>query len=201
MPDVDDEIAKLRGQIKTILYGVIQEEREEADKIAKKYNQKSYLGKVEANLEAEAKGVANVAVGIWDGIKAIGSAIKEVGEKAGEYIFDPTNAPETFKEDVKAVKAKYYEFKDTSTQAFDIYQTLKSDPETAKMLEDFASEYIKAQHSTEMFENAFAIIAGVVLTLITGGAAAAALGTRFAAASAKLAPLLEKLAKILKEKK
>ncbi len=124
-----------------------------------------------------------------------------MGEQAGEYILDPSNAPETFKEDVKAVKAKYYELKHASEKAIDIYQTLKDDPATAEMLEHFASEYIDAQHSTELFENAAAMVAGIGLTLITGGAAAAALGTRFAAATAKLAPLLEKLATTLKKKK
>ena len=201
LPDAPKKIADLRKQIKTILDDVIKEERAEARKIAKEYNKKSYLGKVGENLKAEARGVGHVVEGIWSGIKAIGSAIKEVGEQAGEYILDPSNAPETFKEDVKAVKAKYYELKHASEKAIDIYQTLKDDPATAEMLEHFASEYIDAQHSTELFENAAAMVAGVGLTLITGGAAAAALGTRFAAATAKLAPLLEKLATTLKQKK
>lgn len=197
----DKEIKELRGQIKTILDGVIQEEREEAAKIAKAYNQKSYLGQVGENLKAEAKGVGNIGVGIWDGIKAIGGAIKEVGEQASEYILDPLHAPETFKEDVQAVKAKYYELKDTSTKAFEVYQTLKDDPKSWEMLEQFSSEYVDAQHSTELFEHGMEMVAGVILTIITGGAAAAALGARFAAASARLAPLLERLTKTLKEKK
>ena len=60
--------------------------------------------------------------------------------------------------------------------------------------------YYDAQHSTEIFEHGAELTFGVLLTLFTGGAAAAALGTRFAAASAKLEPLLEKLAKMLKDR-
>jgi len=200
LPDVDDEIKELQNQVKTILDGVIQEERAEASKLAESYNKKSYLGKVGENLKSEAKGVGNIAVGIWDGIKAIGGAIKEVGEQAGEYLLDPLNAPETFKEDVAAVKAKYHELKHTTNQALDIYHTLKEDDDTWKMLKKFSEDYYDAQHSTEIFEHGAELTVGVILTLFTGGAAAAALGTRFAAASARLAPLLEKLAKMLKDR-
>ena len=201
LPDVDEEIVKLRNQIKTALDGVIKEERAEASKLAESYNKKSYLGKVGENLKSEAKGVGNIAVGIWDGIKAIGGAIKEVGEQAGEYLLDPLNAPEIFKEDVAAVKAKYHELKHTTNQALEIYHTLKEDDDTWKMLKKFSEDYYDAQHSTEIFEHGAELTVGVILTVITGGAAAAALGARFAAASARLAPLLEKLAKTLKEKK
>ena len=200
LPDVDDEIKELQKQIKTILDGVIQEERAEASKLAESYNKKSYLGKVGENLKSEAKGVGNIAVGIWDGIKAIGGAIKEVEEQVGEYMLDPLNAPETFKEDVAAVKAKYYELKHTTNQTLELYHTIKEDDDTWKMLKKFSEDYYDAQHSTEIFEHGAELTFGVLLTLFTGGAAAAALGTRFAAASAKLTPLLEKLAKMLKER-
>ena len=43
-------------------------------------------------------------MGGWNIIKGLGEAIGAVAEEAGEYILDPLNAPETFKEDVEAVK-------------------------------------------------------------------------------------------------
>jgi hypothetical protein len=200
-PHVDKKITKLRLEIQTILNQIIQDERAEAAKIAKEYNKESYLGKVGENLKAEGRGLRNIGEGIWGGIKAIGGAIVEVTEQASEYVLDPLNAPETFKEDVKAIKATYHELKQSSEKAIEIYQTLKDDPKSKEMLKNFASDYIDAQHSTELFEHGAEMVAGIGLTLLTGGAAAAALGTRFAAAAAKLAPLFEKLSKLLKEKK
>jgi len=201
-PYVDNKITKLRLEIQAILNQIIQEERAEAAKIDnKRYKGKSYLGKVGENLKAEARGLGNIATGIWGGIKAIGGAIVEVTEQASEYVLDPLNAPETFKEDVKAIKATYHELKQSSEKAIEVYQTLKDDSDSKEMLENFVSDYIDAQHSTELFEHGVEMVAGVGLTLLTGGAAAAALGTRFAAAAAKLAPLFEKLSKLLKEKK
>jgi hypothetical protein len=194
LPDVDDEIATLRRSIKSALDTVIAQERAQGKALENQYNQEDTLGKVLINTGA-------VMQGGWNIIKGLGSAIGAVAEEAGEYILDPLNAPETFKEDVEAVKAKYHALQATTNEAIEAYEVLKDDPKTLDIFTKFASEYIDAQHHTELLEGGSEAVLGIILTILTAGAGAAVAGGRIAALATKIGGKVKKIVDLIKKRK
>jgi len=140
-------------------------------------------------------------MGGWNIIKGLGEAIGAVAEEAGEYILDPLNAPETFKEDVEAVKSKYNALKATTSEAIEAYEILKDDPKTLEIFENFASEYIDAQHHTELLEGGSEAVIGIILTVLTAGAGAAVAGGRIAALAAKIGGKVKKIIDLIRKRK
>ena len=194
LPDIDKEIIETRESIKKALDAVIVQERAEGEALEKSYDALDATDKVLVSTGA-------VMQGGWNIIKSMGEALESVAHEAGEYILDPLNAPETFKEDVQAVKAKYHALKSASSEALDAYHTLQEDEATWKILEQFASDYYDAQHHIELTEGGSEAVLGIILTIVTAGAGAAVAGTRLATLAAKVAPKIQKIIKAIKHKK
>jgi len=118
---------------------------------------------------------------------------------------DPYNAPETFKEDIKAVQEKYDALKEFATEDLETYFLFMKDEDTGAIFTKFGKDYLEAQHYSEYISGGTEAVLGVILTIITAGAgsaaAAGAAGGRLAAVASKLAPVIKKLANLLKRKK
>jgi len=72
----------------------------------------------------------------------VGSALAAVAQEAGEYILDPLNAPETFKEDVKAVKEKYEALRQFADEDLETYFLFMQDEKTWAIFEQFGKDYL-----------------------------------------------------------
>ncbi len=204
-PTIDVEIQQLQKEIKQALDAIIVEEKAETAKIQQEYEQSNWLGKRWEDSKAVGRGIASFFAALWDMLIGIGEAILAVTSKVGEYVLDPLNAPETFKEDVAAIKEKYDALKEFADEDLEVYFTLMQDKATWNMLSDFADDYLEAQHYSEYLEGGVAAAVGVILTIVTagGGAAAAAgnAGARLSAIAAKIAPKLQKIAKLIKRRR
>jgi len=187
----------------------IEAEREETRKFEKEYEESGWWGKRGKDLLAVGNGLWNFVAGIlgalWGILKGIGSALATITIEASEYVLDPYNAPETFKEDVKAVQEKYDALKEFATEDLETYFLLMKDEDTGAIFTKFGEDYLKAQHYSEYISGGTEAVFGVILTIITAGAgsaaAAGAAGARLADVATKLAPVIKKLANLLKRKK
>jgi len=97
---------------------------------------------------------------------------------------DPYNAPETFKKDVKAIKAKYKALQKFADEDLETYFLFIRDEQTEKIFTQFGEDYLEAQHYSEYIEGGAEAVFGVILTVLTAGAggvaAAGAAGARLA---------------------
>lgn len=208
-PDIDNEIKQLQNEVKIILDELVEAEREETKKIQKEYEETHWVGKRWKDTKAVASGLWNFVAGVfgalWSILQGVGSALSAVAQEAGEYILDPLNAPETFKEDVKAIKEKYEVLRKFADEDLETYFLFMQDEQTWGIFEKFGEDYLDAQHYSEYIEGGTEAVLGVILTIFTAGAggaaAAGAAGARLAAVAGKLAPIIKKLAKLLKRKR
>jgi len=208
LPDIDKEIEGLQKEIKVALDELIDQEKAQAQAIEDEYNKSNWIGR-------RGKDIASIASGIWGFIKGVfgalwaivtgvGEALAAIGSEVGEYLLDPLNAPETFKKDVAAVKAKYEALRKFADEDLETYFIFASDEKTWDIFQTFGKEYLDAQHYSEIMEGGTEAVLGVILTIITAGAGAAtaagAAGSRLAAVASKLAPVVQKLSKAIKDR-
>ena len=204
LPDLEKDLIASRMEIQTILNELIAQEKAEAKAIQANYDNASWLKKRGYDIEAAASGVGSFFEGVWGAITGIGSAIGAVAEELGEYIKHPLNIPETFKEDVKAIKAKYKALEKFANEDLENYFLLMSDEKTQDIFTDFAGDYYDAQHYSEVIEGGSEAVTGIILTVITAGAGAAVAGgataSRLAITASKLKAPIDKIIKALKNK-
>ncbi len=134
LPDVEKEIRELREAIRKEMDAIIAREREEADAIRREYNESGWLQKRGKDISALGNGIWNFTAGIfgalWSVATGVGEALSAVGSEIGEYLLDPLNAPETFKKDVAAVKAKYEALRKFADEDLETYFILAGDEKT-----------------------------------------------------------------------
>ena len=208
LPDVDKEIVSLQKEIKATLDTLIAQERAEADAIQREYDESSWLGKRGKDISALGSGIWNFVAGIfgalWSIVTGVGEALQAVSHEVGKYVLDPLHAPETFKKDVAAVKAKYEALRKFADEDLETYFIFASDEKTWEIFQTFGKEYLDAQHYSEVMEGGTEAVLGVILTILTAGAggaaAAGSAGSRLAAVASKLAPVVQKLSKAIKDK-
>ncbi len=204
-PTIDVEIQQLQKEIKQVLDAIIIEEKEETAKIQQEYEQSNWLVKRWEEGKAISRGIGSLFIALFDMLVGIGEALIAVKSKVDEYVLDPLNAPETFKEDVVAIKEKYDALKEFADEDLEVYFTLMQDKTTWNMLSDFASEYLEAQHDLEYLEGGTAAVTGIILSIVTAGGGAVATagnaGARLSVMAAKIAPKLQKITTLIKRKK
>jgi len=204
LPNLEKELQDSREKIKAVLSELIAQERAEAKAIQANYNNANWLEKRGYDIKAAASGVGSFFEGVWGAIKGIGSAISAVKEELGEYIRHPMNIPETFKEDVAAIKAKYKALEKFANEDLENYFLLMSDDKTQDIFTTFAGDYYDAQHYSEVIEGGSEAVTGIILTIITAGAGAAVAGgataSRLAMTASKLKAPIDKIIKALQQK-
>jgi len=208
-PDIELEIKQLQDEVKKELDKLVEAEREETRKIKEEYEKSGWWGRRGKDLKAVGSGlwnfVKNIFGALWSILEGIGSALTAITIEASEYILDPYNAPETFKEDVKAVQQKYDALKEFATEDLETYFLFMKDENTGAIFKNFAGDYLEAQHYSEYIEGGTEAVLGVILTIITAGAggaaAAGAAGGRLAKAAKSLSKPIKKLADLIKSKK
>ena len=208
-PDIELEIKQLQDEVKKALEELVEAEREETRKIKEEYEKSGWWGKRGKDLKAVGSGlwnfVKNIFSALWSILESVGSALNEVNKQVAKYVLDPLNAPETFKEDVKAIKEKYEALRKFADEDLETYFLFMADDETWGIFKQFGEDYLEAQHYSEYIEGGTEAVFGVILTIITAGAggaaAAGAAGGRLAKVANSLSKPIKKLAGLLKKKK
>lgn len=203
------EISQLQAQIKYILDQSLKTERAETARLAQTLKDSSSVDKTLIYTGAAMTGAIDAVTGlillVGDVAATAGKSIQAVNRHIGQYLLDPLHAPETFERDLASLKTIYTGLENFIDEDLEGYWVLVRDPETWQILNDFAVDYMEAQHSTELTKIAGESIPTIILALLTGGAGAV-MGTagsgasRLAQLAAKVGPMLRKLIILLKKR-
>ena len=200
-PTLHIEKDQILNEIRTALDELLKVERDETAKIIKQLDEQPWYA------DAADYGMAAVR-GVWNGIVGIVEFVGTVlwGAAKGLYhaskYLNPLTAPETFKQDMAALKETYQELKEFKDEDLETYLMLANDEETWKLFTKFAEDYVDAQHSLEWTEGGGETVFAIILIVVTAGAGAAgaagSAGSRLAQLGQKLSGPIKRLTDVLK---
>ncbi|WNG41390.1 hypothetical protein F0U61_52640 [Archangium violaceum] len=208
-PELDKKIAELKQKLKQGLDEIIAAEREEYKRIQKELDNARVLGidgSWSNNIAKGAKYTGALLSGLWNGAVGIVSFAWDVLKGGAKVLYElslrinPITAPEKFKQDIKALKETYEELKRFTDEDLEAYVILMGEADTYAMFQKFGSDLLDAQHPLEMVEGGGELIFDIALTVITGGAGAAA-NVRHAGKLKKLKTIVDELIDALKREK
>ena len=200
-PTLHIEKDQILNEIRTALDELLKVERDETAKIIKQLDEQPWYA------DAADYGMAAVR-GVWKGLVGIVEFVGTVlwGAAKGLYHaskdLNPLTAPETFKQDMAALKETYQELKEFKDEDLETYLMLANDEETWKVFTKFAEDYVDAQHSLEWTEGGGETVFAIILIIVTAGAGAAgaagSAGSRLAQLGQKLSGPIKRLTDVLK---